>query len=49
MRRELDVSFLLDVDQCRAARHAGLIAHIRATHGDDPDFELAIAGAEEDN
>ena len=45
MRRELDVSFVLDVERCRAARHAGLIAHIRARYSDDPDFEVAVAEA----
>ena len=49
MRPELDVGFGLDVDRCRAVRHEGLIAHIRARYANDPDFELAIAEAEEHN
>ena len=49
MRRELDVSCVLDVDRCRAARHEGLIAHITARYADDPNFELVIAEAEEQN
>ena len=49
MRRALDVSFVLDVDRCRAARHEGLIAHIRARYAGVTDFELAIAEAEEHN
>ena len=53
-RRELDVGFVLDVDRCRAsrqeiARHEGRIAQIRARYDDDPDFELALAEAEEHN
>ena len=47
MRRGLDVSFALDIVRCRAARHEGLIAHIRARYAQDPDFELAIADVEE--
>ena len=49
MRRALDVGFALDVDRCRGVRHEGLIAHIRARSADDPDFKLALAGAEEHN
>ena len=49
MRRELDVGFALGIDRCRDDRHEGRIAHIRARSARDPNFELAIAKAEEHN
>ena len=54
LMRRVDVGFVLDIDRCRfskqdIARHEALLARIRARYADDPDFELAIAEAEEYN